>query len=247
MIRIKLRFAFNSIPLATCRRFGTTRNLRQTINPTNEFKEEFKHAMSRISSQAMILTAGIPNVPSNSSDNINVLHGMTLSSVCSLSVYPKPLLQFNLHLPSYTSKALHDNEGYLAIHLLPPTSKSVRLSRIFASGIKVDPKHFNVNPIKNDDGSIFHEMTTPFNDISQNDYTLYEVNDNYKIPIINELERVFICNKEKVFEIDNHEIWVVNVSKILKPNENYDSDHSKTGGLLYYKRGFHKIGTSLQE
>lgn len=217
---------------------------------SDQFKDEFKATMARISSQAMILTAGVKGFTTNdtsmlSNTALSKLHGMTLSSVCSLSVYPNPLLQFNLHLPSYTSQTIQENgSGYLALHLLPPTSKSVTLSRIFASGIKRDPKHFEST---GDDGSVFHEMTTPFKQISNDDYKIFDIDGEHKIPILKELERIFICSRKEVFEIDNHEIWVVNVLQILKPNENYLTEKSKTGGLLYYKRGFHKVGASLSE
>lgn len=211
------------------------------LNST-QFQDEFKVTMSRICSPAMILTAGC-----EPKKGLNSLHGMTLSSVCSLSVYPNPLLQFNLHLPSYTSKSLHENDGYLALHMLPPSPKAALLGRTFASGIKRDPRHFDTKPKVNDDGSIFHEMTTPFTKIDSNDFIMHKVNEKVEIPILKELERVFVCNKKQVFEVDNHEIWVVNVLQILNPNANYSQQTSKTGGLLYYDRGFHKVGASLRD
>lgn len=191
----------------------------------------FKSAMARVSSQAMILTAGARN--SN-----EPLHGMTLSSVCSLSVYPKPLLQFNLHLPSYTSASLHQNGGFLGLHVMPPSAKSVMLGRKFASGIKRDPEHFEVRP---DDGEPFHEMTTPFTDIP-NEYTMHEAKSGLKVPVLTELEVSFICKRREVFTVDDHEIWVVLVDEILFPNKNEPS-----GGLLYFDRGFHSVGKPLKE
>lgn len=198
-----------------------------------DFKELFKTSMSRVSSPAMVLTAGCKG-------QNDILHGMTLSSVCSLSVYPSPLLQFNLHLPSYTSTSLHQN-GLLCLHLMPPTAKSVFLSRTFASGIKRDPEHFDVKP---DDGELFHEMTTPFSHIQQLDYSLHKVGTGY-VPVLEELEAAFICKKKTVVGVDNHEIWVVEVLDILAPNRNYH--HKKSGGLLYFDKGFHKVGDNLHE
>ena len=116
--------------------------------------ESFRLAMGRVSSQAMILTSA--------TSNLNELHGMTLGSVCSLSVFPSPLIQFNLHLPSYTSSELHKHK-YLALHVLPPTKNSVHLSRIFAKGVKLN-KGAKLAPTKEEkiDGQVFHEMTKPF-------------------------------------------------------------------------------------
>ncbi|ODV79685.1 putative NADH-dependent oxidoreductase [Suhomyces tanzawaensis NRRL Y-17324] len=194
--------------------------------------ESFKSTMSRISAQAMILTSG------TGAKEVLALHGMTMSSVCSLSVYPTPLLQFNLHLPSYTSQALHENK-YLAIHLLPPTSQSVHLGKIFASGVKTSGK-----PTTNEDGEFFHEMTTPFTKLHQgNDWIFHTVKENINIPILKNSERVLICETMKNFLVDDHEIWVVKVLDI-KENEDYSN---KTGGLLYFDRAFHKIGEKLIE
>ncbi|CUM56675.1 unnamed protein product [Debaryomyces fabryi] len=216
----------------------------------SQFRELFKSSMSRISSQAMILTAGFDATTRNKTS----LHGMTLSSVCSLSTSPIPLLQFNLHLPSYTSQSLHENNGILAIHLLPPTPKAVRLGRIFASGVKRETKKLNYTYLDTseqelEDGDVFHEMTTPFNNISNDDWKEYKFTDKLSIPIIKEAERVFICKKRQVFEVDSHEIWAVEVLEITSPNNNYNIAHNedKTGGLLYYDRSFHKIGDALRE
>lgn len=216
----------------------------------SQFRELFKSSMSRISSQAMILTAGFDV----STRNKTSLHGMTLSSVCSLSISPIPLLQFNLHLPSYTSQSLHENKGILAIHLLPPTPKAVRLGRTFASGVKRETKKLNYTYLDTseqelEDGDVFHEMTTPFNNISNDDWHEYKFTEELSIPIINEAERVFICQKRQVFEVDSHEIWAIEVLNVISPNNQYNiaNNDDKTGGLLYYDRSFHRIGDALRE
>ncbi|EGV65720.1 hypothetical protein PSN45_003496 [Yamadazyma tenuis] len=192
--------------------------------------------MSRVASQAMILTAGFKNHPSsNPSPLIKSLHGMTLSSVSSLSVYPSPLLSFNLHLPSYTSKTLNENNGYVAIHLLTSSRESSRLGRIFASGIKR-----SVSTNEDEDGEPFHEMATPFKNLQPSEWEMINFED-YQIPILKESECIFVCKKRKVLEIDNHEIWVVNVLDIIENQE------QKTGGLVYFNRSFHKVGETLDE
>lgn len=189
----------------------------------------------------MVLTAGRirPDLPQRAAEP---LHGMTLSSVCSLSVYPTPLLQFNLHLPSYTSSALHANDGHLCLHVMPPTEKAVFLGRTFASGIKRDPEHFDVKP---DDGEIFHEMTTPFLSVDPADYWLHQVDQKVEVPVLAELEVAFLCKMNSVFTVDNHEIWVVKVMDVLFPNGKYTDE--KTGGLLYFDRGFHAVGLPVRE
>lgn len=195
--------------------------------------EQFREAMSRVASQSMILTAGAK--PGHSP-----LHGMTLSSVSSLAVSPSQLLLFNLHLPSYTSQALQENGGLLALHVMPPTAKAAALGRRFAAGIKRDPTHFD-SP--GDDGESFHEMTTPFKGLD-GEYTMHNAAGGVQIPILRELEVTFVCEKHTLLKVENHEIWVVKVHEILHPNK-AASEYS--GGLLYFQRGFHKIGDFVAE
>ncbi|CAH6718268.1 hypothetical protein CLIB1444_01S02916 [[Candida] jaroonii] len=207
----------------------------QTIRyyTTKSINDLFKDSMSRIASQAMILTAGVPKL-----DTSPILHGSTLSSVCSLSVYPNPLLQFNLHLPSYTSSTLHDN-GLVAIHVMKPTAKGSNIGRIFAKGVKRNDGKI-ISKGENKDGEIFHEMTTPFQSIDKKDWEFHEVG-NFRLPILNDSERIFICEKNKVFNVENHEIWIVKVVDIISKST------IKTGGLLYFNRRFHHIGHSINE
>lgn len=226
----------------------------QSRNYSNTFdhrlNELFRHSMSRVSSQAMILTAGY----NSKLESINNLHGMTLSSVSSLSVNPVPLVEFNLHLPSYTSHSLH-SEGILALHILPPSPRAVSLGRIFASGVKRDISKKNSGTFEvphkkgevNDD--VFEEMTTPFKNIPPREWFNFKYNDSVDVPIIKEAERVFLCKKYKVFEVDSHELWVARVTDIISGNPKYkvEDNSNKTGGLLYFNRAFHRIGDSLNE
>lgn len=201
----------------------------------------FRTTMSRVSSQAMILTSAAPKKEQTSSkkESIAQLHGMTLSSVCSLSLLPQPLLQFNLHLPSYTSSEIHKNK-YVAIHLLPPSAKSVKLGRVFSSGIKRE-KVTTVDETGEGDGD-FHEMTTPFSRLKTEDWKYYEISEEIAIPILQEHESVMICEAVKDIQVGNHEIWVVKVLDILT-NKEYEGE--KTGGLIYFDRHFHRIGDQL--
>ncbi|EDK42998.1 conserved hypothetical protein [Lodderomyces elongisporus NRRL YB-4239] len=302
----------------------TFHNAKRTSSLSSApISEQFRQTMSRITSPAMILTAGIPRsnieplklplfsllqLPVMSQTTIShkktsieaadhdksQLHGMTLGSVCSLSVFPTPLLQFNLHLPSYTSDNLHKFK-YLAIHLMPPTHRSAYLSRIFAKGKKIDMRGKKWTPLGSKlvqqqqqppppqqqqhqkkkqrqkqveedkvDGEVFHEMTVPFQELDFGiDYRFQSVNiseisdtlineDNHPagledfidIPVLNEAELIMICKCRQNLEVDQHEVWIVEVLQIVT-NAKYN--HSKTGGLLYFNQGFHRVGEAITE
>lgn len=208
-----------------------------TITENSKLIKNFKDCMSSISSQAMILTAPIKSSP-HSTDQISPseLHGMTLSSVASLTLNPQPLLQFNLQVPSITSEKLHDLKIF-AFHILPPNNNSVRLARIFSRGI-------NSKPIKDSiTGELIH--TKPFMNLNENEWNLFNFKDKINLPILKNSEKIIICEKFKVFKIYNHEIWVCSIKDII--NNIDDINEEKTGGLLYFNRKFHKIGDSLNE
>ncbi|GMG21657.1 unnamed protein product [Ambrosiozyma monospora] len=195
----------------------------------------------------MILTAAFQGVP-----NPSKYHGMTLSSVTSLTINPEPIIQFNLQVPSTTSSSLHKNK-YFALHIMKPTIDSVKLARNFSRGIKVSK-----DPIT---GKV--KTTRPFEGLNVQEYDLYlngeplplsldadHKNDvmsddiSLNLPILcKNAERIMICEKYKVFRVYNHEIWTAKVKDILVNVEPSD----KTGGLLYFNRQFHSVGVPLKK
>lgn len=207
--------------------------------------EEFKNAMSTVGSQAMILTSSFEGPI-----EIGKMHGTTLGSVSSLTVYPEPILQFNIQVPSATSDSMHKNK-YMALHMLSPSRESVKLARNFSLGSRFinQTQHLENQPKS-------EKFTTPFETINKDEWDLFEnvihnerpdafhmVNDLHLPILTKHSERILICEKYKVFEIHNHEIWTCKVKDILINVE----DDSKTGGLLYFNRNFHNIGDTLHE
>lgn len=207
--------------------------------------DEFKHAMSTVGSQAMILTSSFTGKA-----DINQMHGTTLGSVSSLTVYPEPIIQFNIQIPSATSKSMHENK-YMALHMLSPSIESVKLARTFSLGSKYinQTQHIEDQPES-------QKFTTPFGRIEKDQWDLFEnvihnerpdafhITDGLHLPILTKhSERILICEKYKVFQVYNHEIWTCRVKDILVNVE----DNAKTGGLLYFNRNFHNIGDPLHE
>lgn len=197
----------------------------------------------------MILTASFKGKP-----DISKMHGTTLSSVSSLTVYPEPILQFNIQIPSATSKFIHDNK-YLALHILKPSNESVNIARNFSLGSRYINKE-----LTNTDNTNFSNRlyTTPFDRIGKDQWELFEdvkkhqrpeylkfsIESGLHLPILTkDSERILICEKYRVFKVYNHEIWTCKVKDVLV---NID-DEVKTGGLLYFDRKFHLVGPALVE
>lgn len=148
--------------------------------------------------------------------------GATLSSVTSLSINPHPLIQFNLMTPSTTSTSLHEN-GVFALHLLKPNKESGEMARLFGKNGYFDKEKNIYVPV------------SPFKDLNEKDFKLLSIKDK-ELPILNNVERVLICEKEEIFNIQDHEIWIGKVLQVLELNHEI-----KTGGLLNFNRSFHKI------
>lgn len=180
--------------------------------------------MGRIANQVMILSSASSNrLPHES------FRGLTLSSVTSLALKPFPMVQFNLQLPSFTSESLHENQ-FFAVHLLRPNSTSIELARTFSKGAVRNASDTGFTPTK------------PFRDLIENNhYATYTIKGTeLVIPILQNSERVLICQKKDVFRVGDHEIWVGQVDDILV------SETKATGGLLYCNRNFHILGNKIE-
>lgn len=184
----------------------------------------FRQVMQKLSYPTMIVTAAVPK----GTKSVN-FHGLTISSMTSLSVDPKPLIQFNIKVPSNTSNNIRKN-GLFAIHFLDPTKSNIDLARHFSRGIK-------------------ETTTSPFSTLLENKDYMYYSGDKIKsesniiLPVLKDTGKILICNSKESFKVQDHEIWIGEVLQIL-PNTKEDciEDDSGHGGLLHCKRNFFKLG-----
>ncbi|AAS50452.1 AAR087Cp [Eremothecium gossypii ATCC 10895] len=209
-------------------------------------QQKFKETMSRISNQVMILTT-------------SSMKGVTLGSATSLALQPRPMIQFNLQLPSFTSQELHKRRKF-ALHLMAPTEQSVKLARLFSKGA-----------IRRPDSGVM--PTRPFEALAAGaDFALHktsastggslepvvedEILDHgldkpalgartVELPVLASAERVLICECIRCFRVGDHEIWVGMVEEILSPANNAPNS-AVTGGLMYCNRQFFKIGSPIE-
>ncbi|SMN17976.1 similar to Kazachstania africana KAFR_0K01600 hypothetical protein [Maudiozyma saulgeensis] len=186
---------------------------------SNMMKTFFKQSMQRLCFPTTIITT------SSYADTIpKDFHGLTVSSMTSLSVSPAPLLQFNVQTPSLSSKNLHSHDIF-AVHQLKPELASIELVRRFSRGIK-------------------HGGTKPFVELDENkDFSIYRNaiydSDKSVLPILKNVERVLICKKIESFHIADHEVWVGEVIDCII------EDDKITGGLLHSNGEFYKMGEKL--
>ncbi|CCE62933.1 hypothetical protein TPHA_0D02970 [Tetrapisispora phaffii CBS 4417] len=188
-------------------------------------QDRFKETMRKMATQVMLLSIANP-IGSPKSE----FRGLVASSVTSLCVLPKPKLEFNLQLPSFTSIALHKYQ-YFAVHIMSPTKASVDMGRLFSKGAITSKM----------DGSI--QPSQPFMDLEENvTFENYSIeNSNLQIPVLKMAEKTLICKKSDVFKTGDHEIWVGEVEDII-----VNEEEEAQGGLLYYDRFFHMLGNKIQ-
>ncbi|AMD20689.1 HDL055Cp [Eremothecium sinecaudum] len=214
-------------------------------------KEQFKETMSRLTMQAMIMTT-------------SGMKGVTLGSVTSFSINPRPMIQFNLQVPSFTSREIHTTKKF-ALHLLSPRDECVNLARLFSKGaikgtnnvfVSAKPfialekgKDYSIHDVAASDGQI---STTLIGNSFKGKEMHYnsgceDVNKSRRIqiPVLKLAERVLICEGIHCIQVCDHEIWIGQVEQILNPNDgsvigNYQDEI--TGGLLYCNKQFRKLG-----
>ncbi|CCF60514.1 hypothetical protein KAFR_0K01600 [Kazachstania africana CBS 2517] len=177
----------------------------------------FLQAMKKMCMPTMIVTSS--SVMGSSPMDY---HGLTITSMASLSINPRPLVQFNVRIPSATSTNLWAHNLF-AIHFLNPETSSVSLAQRFA-------KHGLDGPSR------------PFMGLKQGlDYSLYKnnLNNEVELPILEQVDRILICKKKDAFAVQDHEIWVGEVVDILNRKEEV------TGGVLHCNKKFFQLGDEL--
>lgn len=70
---------------------------------------------------------------SNSNNGQKAFRGMTVSSFNTVTLYPEPVISFNVKRPSETLNALQASGRFL-VHLLAPSAATAKLARDFSKG-----------------------------------------------------------------------------------------------------------------
>lgn len=145
-LEYQLRFSGTGKRIVSANPYSTRALSRKYPDSSSAIQDSYKQCMSKVASQAMIVTCGIPMKKKDIEKTeglddayepiLRNLHGSTVSSVLSLSVSPRTLILLNLQIPSATSECSH-RHGWIAVHLLPSNNEnSVRLIREFSKGSK---------------------------------------------------------------------------------------------------------------
>lgn len=175
---------------------------------------------------AIITTSVSSNAP------ISDYHGLTVSSMTSLSLNPDPLILFNVMVPSRSSESLKAFDLF-GVHLLKPSSYSIDLVRKFSQGHR--------------SGGL---ITSPFDGLLK-DYDFFHYDGLTKnsklentggiLPLLMHCDKILVCKKKNFFEVADHEIWVGEVVDTIISKHGSKSD----GNLLHFNSEFYRVGTKI--
>ncbi|KAJ9387467.1 hypothetical protein DTO063F5_3031 [Paecilomyces variotii] len=109
----------------------------QSSSPSNEEEEQSSPSLSdqvrflmrQVPHPVAIITATDPNSPTPN----EAYRGMTVSSFNTVTLYPEPVISFNVKRPSETLHALQTS-GHFHVHLLAPSEATAKLARDFSKG-----------------------------------------------------------------------------------------------------------------
>ncbi|EFE43597.1 putative oxidoreductase [Trichophyton verrucosum HKI 0517] len=114
-----------------------------------DIQTEVRRLMRLVPHPVAIVTSTDPNSPPSSA-----FRGMTVSSFNTVTLSPKPVISFNVKLPSETYNAIRFSSRFL-VHLLSPTEAMARLALEFSKGYE------NVARNKDEQQASFFRFTAP--------------------------------------------------------------------------------------
>lgn len=190
-------------------------------------KAQFKKVFQGMPSPVAIITTSV-----SSNAPISDYHGLTVSSMTSLSLNPDPLILFNVMVPSRSSESLKAFDLF-GVHLLKPSSYSIDLVRKFSQGHR--------------SGGL---ITSPFDGLLK-DYDFFHYDGLTKnsklentggiLPLLMHCDKILVCKKKNFFEVADHEIWVGEVVDTIISKHGSKSD----GNLLHFNSEFYRVGTKI--
>ncbi|KZZ89022.1 Flavin reductase-like, FMN-binding protein [Ascosphaera apis ARSEF 7405] len=98
---------------------------------------DLRYMMRHVPHPVAIITATNPSAKTLK----ETYRGMTVSTYNTVTLYPEPVISFNVKTPSETYNAICQSKRFL-VHLLSPKPSTARLARDFARGNEyLDPEH----------------------------------------------------------------------------------------------------------
>ncbi|EZF33946.1 hypothetical protein H109_00740 [Trichophyton interdigitale MR816] len=127
----------------------STTESRKELDSETDIQTQVRRLMRLVPHPVAIVTSTDPNSPRTAA-----FRGMTVSSFNTVTLSPKPVISFNVKLPSETYNAIRFSSRFL-VHLLSPTEAMARLALEFSKGYE------NVAKNKDVQQASFFRFTAP--------------------------------------------------------------------------------------
>lgn len=185
----------------------------------NEVRSALRHLVQPVA----LITATRPGLESPHKSR-----GVTVSSFCTVTLDPKPIISFNLRVPSRTWNAIYESRR-LCVHLLSATSEGATAAHAFTRPYELPHQPFE---LLEEHGGIVHKET------DKSTRTPPTVNWPAAVHISMQA-RLLV---DKCVNVGDHVVVLAEVDGV----ENIGGDVPESGLLAYGRRGYRVFGNELK-
>lgn len=190
-------------------------------SPEQKLGDEMRSALRHLTQPVALITSTQPEDPRPQN-----FRGVTVSSFCTVTLKPKPIVSFNLRVPSRTWDAISAS-GRLYIHLLHATQEGATTAHAFT--LPYEKPH------------------EPFGHLEKFGGKLWSSSVGHASPRIDWREAVHVAMRanllpDKCIPVGDHVIVVAEVDMV----KDIGPDAVDAGLLAYGRRGYRKLGEELK-
>jgi flavin reductase (DIM6/NTAB) family NADH-FMN oxidoreductase RutF len=221
-------YSYRSPTLASPQDSDAKRAEEQGARQTNEqLGENMRSALRHITQPVALVTSAIHE--KNESEKMKLARGVTVSSFCTVTLQPVPIVSFNIRVPSRSWDAISES-GHLRVHLLKATPEGAAAAHAFT--LPYDLPH------------------EPFRRLNRSGVFiggLRKIFFRRQVPSIHWAEAIhaaFLAKilPEKCIQVGDHTIVV---AEVLNVNLSDDPTPSDAGALAYGMKGYRQLGSEI--
>ncbi|GAB7331678.1 hypothetical protein MBLNU13_g03665t1 [Cladosporium sp. NU13] len=198
-----------------------------------QLSDDMRSALRHITQPVALVTSSLPKKRNQTGDEIRrSARGVTVSSFCTVTLQPIPVVSFNIRVPSRSWDAISAS-GYLRVHLLKASPEGAAVAHAFTLP--------------------YEQPHQPFEQLSQSSVTtafFRKTQDPAKVPQLTSRAAIhanFVARliPEKCIQVGDHMIVVAEVTEThLTPFA--AAAASDTGALSYGMRGYRQLGGEIK-
>jgi flavin reductase (DIM6/NTAB) family NADH-FMN oxidoreductase RutF len=201
-----------------------------TQQTDQQLSDNMRSALRHVTQPVALVTSFMASAGSlKDADKRALSRGVTVSSLCTVTLHPKPVVSFNLRVPSRSWDAISAS-GFLRVHLLKASPEGATAAHVFT--LPYEQSHEPFKHLTEKGGHMSYPRTR----------------NPAKVPEIIWPEAIhanFVAKvlREKCIEVGDHMIIVAEVIK-MSPSRNADA--TDKGALAYGMKGYRQLGGEIK-